>query len=159
MGRRTYTAEKIGRTKATLAGNRGKLKPTAAAEDVSMSTVVRWRDGDIPKSVSPQEVEQATVEARQKMSGLFKALVIGAAERALELLDEAKSAKDAAIVMGIATEKYQLVTGQATERVEVQDLATFLSRSAGASSPDRALTATPRGPQLPPVTLESTKPH
>jgi hypothetical protein len=129
MGRRYYTAQKIGQTRARLVANAGYVQPTAVAEDVSRSTVTRWRDGVLPSHVDPAEVERETAQARRELAEAFTQLATQGTRRALELLSDPKtSALGAATVAAIGIDKANLLTGHATERIEM-DLATFLSRA------------------------------
>lgn len=160
MGRRTYSAEKIGRTRARLLSNGGYLKPTAQAEEVSMDTVTRWADGKYPEHVTPEQVDQETEKASKELAGLWSRVGRLGAEKAIEALEEGRvSAKDAAIVGAIGTDKANLLLGKPTERVETLDLATFLARSAAPKPADRPLAGTNLAPEPVGVEQEATKPN
>ena len=130
MGRRYYSAAKIGQVRARLVSNAGYVKPTAIAEKIGTETVASYRDGKYPPHVDPAEVERETVRAQAELAKIWSGVAVRGAERALELLEDAKcTAQSAAIVGAIGTDKANLLTGRATSRVEVQDLATFLGQS------------------------------
>ena len=126
MGRRRYSAEKIGRTRALLQSNAGYVKPTAKTEQVGQMTVTRWRDGIYPPHVTAAEVEGATDAARKDLAELWGKVANAGAAKALDLLGGTKSARDAALVGAIGTDKHNLLTGHPTDRIQVQDLASFL---------------------------------
>ena len=141
MGRRYYSAQKIGQVRARLISNAGYVKPTAIAERVGQQTVADYRDGKYPPHVDPVEVERETVRAQQELASIWAGVATRGAERALELLEDPKcSALQAATVGAIGTDKANLLTGRATSRVETLDLASFLG-SVSVSFPD---TATPQ---------------
>ena len=107
--------------------------------------------------MKPEDVEKATEAATKELAALWSRVGRLGAEKAVEALEAGKvSAKDAAIVGAIGTDKANLLLGKPTERIETVDLATFLSRSA---PPDRALSGTTRAPEPARVSLEATKPH
>ena len=131
MGRRYYSAQKIGQTRARLISNAGYIKPTAIAEGVSMSTVVKWGNGEIPPHVTAEDVDAATAKASVELAALWeKAATLGATGLISALEDPERvrkmSARDLALAAAIATDKRNLLTGQATERVETMTLSDFL---------------------------------
>jgi len=129
MGRKTYSAGKIGHTRALLVSNAGYVKPTAAQEGISMDTVKRWSEGDLPGHVTPEEVERETTKARGELAKVWHDVAYKGAVRALELLDNPKTGALAAATVGaIGTDKANLLTGNPTERVEVLDFASWLTR-------------------------------
>ena len=129
MGRKKYSAGKIGHTRALLVSNAGYVKPTAAQEGLSMDTVSRWRDGKLPGHVTEAEVERETTKARGELAKVWHDVAYKGATRALELLDDAKTGALAAATVGaIGTDKANLLTGNPTERVEVLDFASWLTR-------------------------------
>lgn len=129
MGRVRYDEKKIARTKARLISNAGYVKPTAEAEDVAQMTVARWRDGKYPPHVDPVAVEAQTEQAMGELAEMYRTLARASAGKSLELVETIGSAKDAAIVSAIATDKAQLLMGKPTERTELVDLASFLRGS------------------------------
>jgi hypothetical protein len=84
------------------------ISATARALRVSRNTVCAVREREaVP-------IEQ---EKKEVLNLLRKGMRLGA-ERTLELLPETKSAKDAALVTAIMADKHQLLSGEATSRVE-----------------------------------------
>jgi hypothetical protein len=84
------------------------ISASARALGVSRNTVCAVRDRE---GIS---IEQ---EKKEVLKLLQKGMRLGA-ERTIELLPETKSAKDAALVTAIMTDKHQLLSGEATARVE-----------------------------------------
>jgi len=84
------------------------ISATARALGVSRNTVCAVRDRE---GIS---IEQ---EKKEVLKLLQKGMRLGA-ERTIELLPETKSARDAALVTAIMTDKHQLLSGEATARVE-----------------------------------------
>ena len=141
-------------TRARLIANAGYVKPTAAAERISRDTVDRWAAGIYPPHVTAAQVEEHTSKARAEMAEAFSALAEKGTARALELLDDPKtSALQAATVAAIGIDKANLLTGHATERIEVQDLASFLSRSLASAAP----TTTPSADDAPRTTASDAR--
>jgi hypothetical protein len=91
-----------------MAAEGQSISATARALGVSRNTVcaVREREGI--------SVEQ---EKRELLKDLRKASRLGV-EKVLELIPDLKSAKDAAITTAVMLDKYQLLSGEATARVE-----------------------------------------
>lgn len=91
-----------------MAAEGQSISATARALGVSRNTVcaVREREG--------VSVEQ---EKKELLKDLRKASRLGV-EKVLELLPETKAAKDAAIVAAVMMDKMQLLSGEATARVE-----------------------------------------
>lgn len=84
------------------------ISATARALRVSRNTVCAVREREaVP-------IEQ---EKKEVLNLLRKGMRLGA-ERTLELLPYTKSAKDAALVTAIMADKHQLLSGEATSRVE-----------------------------------------
>lgn len=84
------------------------ISATARALRVSRNTVCAVREREaVP-------IEQ---EKKEVLNLLRKGMRLGA-ERTLELLPETKSAKDAALVTAIMADKHQLLSGEATSRIE-----------------------------------------
>lgn len=138
MGRKTYSAKKIGHVRATLQSNAGYIKPTATQEGVAKETVTRWRDGQFPPHVTPEQVEEETKKARGELAKLWSELATKGARVAFDRLDDPKtSALQAATVGAIGTDKANLLTGQPTERVDVVDFATWLTRESTKSGTEQ----------------------
>lgn len=129
MGRRYYSAKKIGQTRARLIANAGYVKPTAEAEDVSRSTVRKWDAGDYPPHVDPADVEREIEIESKELAEKLSRLATGSLDKAAELVDTLKSARDAAITAAIAIDKMQLLRGRPTDRIETVSLADFLAQA------------------------------
>lgn len=84
------------------------ISATARALGISRNTVCAVRDRE------GFSVEQ---EKKQLLRDLRRASQLGV-EKVLELLPDTKSAKDAAIVTAVMVDKQQLLSGEATSRVE-----------------------------------------
>lgn len=84
------------------------ISSTARALGISRNTVCAVRDRE------GFSVEQ---EKKQLLRDLRRASQLGV-EKVLELLPDTKSAKDAAIVTAVMVDKQQLLSGEATSRVE-----------------------------------------
>jgi len=84
------------------------ISATARALGISRNTVCAVRDRE------GFSVEQ---EKKQLLRDLRRASQLGV-EKVLELLPDTKSAKDAAIVTAVMVDKQQLMSGEATSRVE-----------------------------------------
>lgn len=130
MGRRYYSAQKIARTKLELVAHAGRVKPTSEAENVAQETVRHWRDGKYPPHVDPAEVEREVEAMGKEMAEGWERIWRLSQQKTEELVPAVKHAKDAAIITAIATDKRQLLRGRPTERVAVQDLASFLGQDA-----------------------------
>ena len=133
MGRKKYGADKIGKVRALYVSNAGYVKPTAAAEQVSRDTVRRWAGMEIPSHVTAEEVNKATAQASEELAKMWERAATLGAQGVVERLEDEEArgkigAKDLALVAAIATDKRNLLTGGATERVEVLDFASWLTR-------------------------------
>jgi hypothetical protein len=84
------------------------ISATARALGVSRNTVCAVRDRE---GISIEQEKKEVIKLLQKGMRL-------GAERTIELLPETKSARDAALVTAIMTDKHQLLMGEATARVE-----------------------------------------
>jgi hypothetical protein len=84
------------------------ISATARALGVSRNTVCAVRDRE---GISIEQEKKEVIKLLQKGMRL-------GAERTIELLPETKSARDAALVTAIMTDKHQLLSGEATARVE-----------------------------------------
>lgn len=125
--RRTYTDDDRERARVAWESSGQNLSETARAMGISISTVqswaAQWRNPP-PVPLAPPEVYESVYETIRKDKkievinaawGLAKA----AFDRALTALPDA-SAKDAATVAGIAIDKAQLLSGDATDRVDIR---------------------------------------
>lgn len=102
-------------------GGKGSIKPTARTLGIPRSTLSDWYNGrtnySVPKlrHIKRDELSQQLIEL---------------AHISLDILtDEDKLAsanvREVAIVLGIAIDKMQLLTGDATERVESKNLSIY----------------------------------
>lgn len=90
-------------------------------DDPSLNTVVRETDTPYSTVKDTKTKNPEVIEVRRQLKWAdidFKGLASNARDRADDQLKNA-SAKDAAIVMGIATEKGHLIEGKATQLVGV----------------------------------------
>ena len=122
-----YSAEEQAAALAALAENNGNVDKTAAQLGIPHSTLRTWRDATVA-------VPDANIVTQQKLIRAVKWDQVQdmGVERALEALPTA-SARDAAVVAGIAVDKAALLRGEATQVVEHRDdarLAAFRERYA-----------------------------
>ena len=120
-----YSAEEQAAALAALAENNGNVDKTAAQLGIPHSTLRTWRDATVA-------VPDANIVTQQKLIRAVKWDQVQdmGVERALEALPTA-SARDAAVVAGIAVDKAALLRGEATQVVEHRDdarLAAFRER-------------------------------
>jgi len=89
------------------------------AEGLSISAAARALRVSRNTVCAVREREAVPIEQEKKevLNLLRKGMRLGA-ERTLELLPETKSAKDAALVTAIMADKHQLLSGEATSRIE-----------------------------------------
>jgi hypothetical protein len=89
------------------------------AEGLSISAAARALRVSRNTVCAVREREAVPIEQEKKevLNLLRKGMRLGA-ERTLELLPDTKSAKDAALVTAIMADKHQLLSGEATSRVE-----------------------------------------
>lgn len=120
MARKSLIPEQIERIKAVFAET-GSIAEAARAGGVSKSTAhkyVHTRD----------EYEQLRTEKRAEVIGDVATLIAEAREKYVRHLMQpdviaSADAKDAATVIGILTDKHQLITGGATARTEAMSAA------------------------------------
>jgi transposase-like protein len=122
--KRTYTDEDRERARVALDSHGGNLSAAARYAGIPRVTLLSWRDEWAAAAAVPVPVEHlpAAVEyIRQSKKGeVINAawdLASAAFERAKAALPDA-SARDAATVAGIAIDKAQLLSGDATERTD-----------------------------------------
>lgn len=125
MGRkRTYTDADKERARVALDSHGGNLSAAAREADVPRATLQEWRDEwaaaaalPIPAEYLPAAAEYIRQDKKGEVIESAWNLAVAAFQRAKEALPEA-SARDAATVAGIAVDKAQLLSGDATERTE-----------------------------------------
>jgi hypothetical protein len=116
MGRGPHlTDEQIERIKQTFADT-GSVRGTARALSMPVSTVALH-------CKRTDEYEQIRTEKYTALIGNIAEELAAVRQLYLDHLKQpaviaAASAKDAAVIVGIVTDKYQLITGEATERSE-----------------------------------------
>lgn len=121
-----HTDDERAATLALLASNGGNIAKTARGTGLSESTIRNWRDG---VGVAPPEL---VANKKADLAAMFKAEAEGALGAAKSKRDDANY-RDLVTGAAIAADKYQLLSGEATERVEVSSL-----------SDDEAITAARR---------------
>jgi transposase-like protein len=138
--RRTYTDRERAAALLLLRTNGGNIKRTARELGLPRKTVCTWSQG---RGIS-EEVKRMSEdpEVRKELAGKFKQT----ANRALDALTDEKlagaSAKDLALVAGIATDKSELLQGRATQvtvhRVSVAVIHTYQKLLEFGRPPDEA---------------------
>ena len=123
---REYTDEDRERARVVWEATGGNASATARETSIPRSTILAWMNAPPPAPLEtfPAEIVESVVETFRQDK---KSEIIGAAwDLAKAAFDQAKaalpdaSAKDAATVAGIAIDKAQLLSGGATERVDVR---------------------------------------
>ena len=122
---RSYSDEDRETARVAWEATGRKLRPTARETGIPLGTLQRWVEvweDPPPAPLAPPEVYEAVyadVRTQEKSKVITAAwdLASAAFQRAKEALPEA-SARDAATVAGIAIDKAQLLSGDATERTE-----------------------------------------
>ena len=125
MGRkRTYTDEDKERARVALDSHGGNLSAAAREASVPRATLQEWRDEwtraaalPVPAEYLPAAAEYIRQDKKGKVIEAAWDLASAAFERAKAALPDA-SARDAATVAGIAIDKAQLLSGDATERTD-----------------------------------------
>lgn len=127
---RTYTDADREAVRIALETHGGDAGLAATATGIPRTTIISWRDKPLPAGMDalpPALVEAAVEHLRQDKRGevLTAAWDLAAAafKRAEAALPDA-GARDAAIVGGIAVDKAQLLSGEATSRQEVRGTVT-----------------------------------
>jgi transposase-like protein len=113
--RQRYTDQQQAEALALVQANGGDTAATSAATGIPEATLRAWRDGE-----RRPPVVQLCSEKKEALAEQFEAL----AERAVQVADakvESASARDAAVIAGIATDKALLLRGEATAIVQHQD--------------------------------------
>lgn len=111
--RRRYTKSQ----KAAAVGLALAINPLAASEQTGIprTTILGWID--------KPEYDSLRQKTRDEMATGFKLLANLAMNRLLKQIeDDEVDPKDVAVAMGVATEKYLLLAGEATQRTESRDL-------------------------------------
>lgn len=140
MTRRTYTDEDRERARIAWEVGGRSVRRAARESGIPLGTIQAWIVGwehPTPAPLAPPEVYDAVYEDLRTDK---KAELISAAwDLAKAAFDEAKlklpdaSAKDAATVAGIAIDKAQLLSGGATDRVDVRAIIASLPAPARAA--------------------------
>lgn len=125
MGRRVYSdAERAAAlTKLKLAGWKpGETVTAAMARKVGVprQTLTRWASGEVKACQTP-DVGQLEKAAERTLLELFESEIRAAFKAADGKRDRAQY-RDLAWAIGVFTDKTQLLSGQATERVEHIDM-------------------------------------
>lgn len=110
-----YSTEEQASALATLAENDGNIAATSRATGIPPQTLRQWRDA-VVSVPSPDLVEQQKLTRAARWDEVADAGL----DQALEKLPEA-SARDAAVIAGIATDKALLLRGQPTSITERRD--------------------------------------
>ena len=123
---------------ALLEANGGNLKRTAQELGMSRSTLRSWagRMTQRSRAVLHKDTPREVVD---ELAGKWKRLADRSVDVALQAMEaltpeqiqqiKPKDIRELAVTGAVATEKNQLLTGKPTDRVEVQDLASFLKGS------------------------------
>jgi len=116
MPAKSYPPEFIARARAVLAACSGSLKPAAEELGVSRSTLRAWRDGNLPRGVDPDVAiahQAGTVVAAEyrEIESLYKGRL-----KDPGVVADTK-AKDAAIIVGIISDKAVRAEGGSVEGV------------------------------------------
>lgn len=129
MGRgANLTHEQVERIKQVFADT-GSVRGTARAVSLSVSTVQ-------PHCKRTDEYEHIRTEKRTALIGDIAEELAAVRQLYLDHLKQplviaSASAKDAAVIVGVFTDKFQLVTGEATERTEHVDATDARNQLAG----------------------------
>lgn len=102
----------IAKKAAAVAALEAGLKPVdqvAKAANVSKATVYNWRN----EAKGNPELEEAIREKRSQLAAKMEALAAGIADKLLSDVESASWDNKAGTVLGIATDKWLALTGQA----------------------------------------------
>jgi len=111
--KRLYSPEERATALAQLDAHHGNVKATARAIGIpfsSLKRIIEAADGDTERDV---RVRSLRAEKRSQLADVFDDITWNAARQVLDRIGDA-SARDAAVVMGISTEKALLLRGQPT---------------------------------------------
>ena len=108
MAKRTYSDQEKSDALVALDANGGNLTKAAGATGIPISTIQLWRDGHVHPAVTDFRNEK-----REPLADRLEALAHTIVDMLPEKLVTA-SAKDAAMSMGIALDKMQLLRGEPT---------------------------------------------
>lgn len=131
MAKRSYTDADREAVRVALTMNGGNLRAASRSTGIPFSTVKTWHDKPEPEGIDalPAAVIEAASELirADKRGEVIEAawdLAVAGFKRSLEALPKA-SAQAAAIAAGIAIDKAQLLSGEATARQEVHSTVTY----------------------------------
>lgn len=116
MARRVYTDMDRARAAVMLQANDGNVKRTARELGLPVMTVSDWKQL-WEREGYPENIAEVLPAAIEDLTGQMKSVVIEAVRIVREKLPQA-SAKDAAWIAGVFTDKLRLIEGQATHRTE-----------------------------------------
>lgn len=118
MGRRTYTPQEQARVALLLQSNGGNVKRTARDAHIPPMTVRDWKQ-KWEREGYPEQVEEALPAVAEDLTTQLDQARSLAVDVVIEKLREGKvSAKDAAWIASVFTEKINLINGAATSRSE-----------------------------------------
>jgi len=118
MAKRTYTEHDQARVAVTLQANEGNVKRTARDLDMPHMTVRDWK-AKWEREGYPAPVEELLPEVRSEQIATFEDARNLALTVVYEKLESRNvSARDAAWIVGVFTDKIRLIQGQATNRTE-----------------------------------------
>lgn len=112
MARRHYSDEERAAALAILDARGGRLAEAAKAARVPRQTLQRWIES-IDRAAPPQ----LRLDKRAELAALFEAEAKAALVAASDCRDDARY-RELMTGAGIATDKWQLLTGGATARIE-----------------------------------------
>lgn len=137
MAKRSYTDADREAVRVSLTMNGGNLRAASRSTGIPFSTIKTWHDKPEPEGIEalpPAVIEAASEQIRAGKKGEVIAAAWDVAKaaflRAQDALPKA-SARDAAIVAGIAVDKAQLLAGDATERLDVRAILALLPADLG----------------------------
>lgn len=112
MARRHYSDEERAAALAILDARGGNVTAAAKAARVPRTTLLSWLD--LPDRAAPSELRR---DKRAELAALFEAEAQAALAAARNCRDDARY-RELMTGAGIATDKWQLLTGGATARIE-----------------------------------------
>lgn len=122
-GRRTYTPQEQARVALLLKANDGNVKRTARETHMPPMTVRDWKQRWEAEGY-PEPIEEVLPAVADDVTGYMDQARSLAVDVVIEKLREGKvSAKDAAWIASVFTEKINLIKGLATGRTETVQIA------------------------------------
>lgn len=122
MARRVYSDKERGTALAFLDAYKGNYHKAAKHAKVPLSTLWKWAKG-VRAVVNHPDMETEKKEARGALADMYEDLAYDAVKQSHETV-EMNNSYQAAMVSAIATDKMQLLRGQATQIVgtPIEDL-------------------------------------